>query len=85
MASNSTVNNTFFALFDGATQLQGGFVAALDGTITQVLQSVVVGDGASHAISLQFKVDGSTGTIINVATTGVNIAPYVVYRLESAS
>jgi hypothetical protein len=81
----TTTGVGFLALFDGAT--------GICSTITQSAQALsaslawtIVGDGASHSLSLQFMASSSgMAIVINEAVSGILCVPVVSYRLEVAS
>jgi plastocyanin len=73
------------ALLDGSTEIPGteGYLASgVTYAGDSIAQAVVVGDGASHTITLQFKT-GTSGTtsIINYA----NNVPSMIFRLEQSN
>jgi hypothetical protein len=73
------------ALLDGSTEIPGTEAYWTSGATyagASIAQAVVVGDGASHTITLQFKT-GTSGTtsIINNA----NDVPSMIFRLEQSN
>lgn len=72
------------ALFDGSTLLAATYGGA--GDVPYTVQTVIIGDGASHDISFRWA-SGATQTMVNsvVSVQSTLVVPTVIYRLEVAS
>jgi hypothetical protein len=79
----------FYALFDGSTMLNAGETTNIN-YAQCYLNAVVVGDGNTHNLSLQFASANTNlvainNTSSNTTTPTTYLTPYIIYRLEVAS
>lgn len=75
------------ALFDGGTQLATAGISVASGGVSQdspfALDWVIIGDGATHAISLQFKTGGGSASQLEILNSGSTVPTMVLFLTPS--
>jgi hypothetical protein len=83
-ATNGIVGDvTAVGIADGGVVLNSSYQIAPNTPLPVALQVVIVGDGASHTIALQFWETSGTATIFNSTGPGGSGFPAMILRLEA--